>query len=54
MRKNSQINETPVLIKAMERDPVTRRPLHLDFYAPDMTKEVRINVELKFVGKPMG
>lgn len=51
---NSQIHNTPVLIKSIDRDPVTQKPLHLDFYAPDMTKEVRITVELKFVGKAIG
>ena len=51
---NSQVHNTPVLIKSIDRDPVTQMPLHLDFYAPDMTKEVRITVELKFTGKAIG
>lgn len=52
--ENNQIHDIPVLIKAIERDPVTRSPLHLDFYAPDMTKEVRVTVELNFTGKSIG
>ena len=52
--ENSQIHDVPVLIKAVERDPVTRSPLHLDFYAPDMAKEVSVTVELRFTGKSIG
>ena len=52
--ENSQIHNVPVLIKAVERDPITRNPLHLDFYAPDMTKEVSVTVELNFTGKAIG
>ena len=33
---------------------MTRRPLHLDFYAPDMTKDIRVTVKLKFIGKAIG
>ena len=52
--ENNQIHDVPVLIKAVERDPITRNPLHLDFYAPDMTKEVSVTIELNFTGKPIG
>ncbi len=52
--ENSQIHDAPVLIKALERDPVTRSPLHLDFYAPDMTKKVSVTIELNFTGKAIG
>ena len=52
--ENSQIHDIPVLIKAIERDPVTRNPLHLDFYAPDMTKKVSVTIELNFTGKAIG
>ena len=43
-----------VLSKSYDIHPVTRRPIHLDFFAPDMTKAVRVKVELKFEGKPLG
>ena len=52
--ENSQIHDVPVLIKAIERDPVTRDPLHLDFYAPDMAKEVSVTIEINFTGKSIG
>lgn len=51
---NSELHNIPVLIKSTERDPVTRKPLHLDFYAPDMTKDICVTVKLKFVGKAIG
>lgn len=43
-----------VLSKSVDIHPVSRRPIHLDFFAPDMTKAVRVKVELKFEGKPIG
>ena len=52
--ENSQVHNVPVLIKALERDPITRSPLHLDFYAPDMTKEVSVTIEITFTGKAIG
>ncbi len=43
-----------VLRKAIDVHPLTRRPVHLDFFAPDMTKAVRVNIELRFTGKAVG
>lgn len=43
-----------VLRKAMAIHPLSRRPIHLDFYALDMSKTVRVNVELRFAGKALG
>lgn len=48
------IDGVKALIKKVEVHPVSRLPLHLDFYALDMTKEIRVNVELRFEGKPAG
>lgn len=52
--ESSEVHNTPVLIKAVDRDPVTQKLLHLDFYAPDMRKEICVTVGLKFVGKSIG
>jgi len=49
-----KLNGVQVLRKALDIHPVSRRPVHMDFHAPDMTKTVRVNVELKFVGKALG
>lgn len=48
------IDGTPVLVKSIDVDPVTRRPLHVDFYEVDMNKAVRVSVELRFEGKAIG
>src|SRR5690606_9506691 len=31
-----------------------RRPVHMDFFAPDMTQTVRVNVEVRITGKARG
>jgi large subunit ribosomal protein L25 len=51
---DSKINKMSVLLRDIQVHPVTRRPLHIDFYAPDMTKAVRVKVELRVEGKPIG
>ena len=33
---------------------LNRRPLHLDFLSLDMTRSIRVNVEIRFQGKPKG
>lgn len=43
-----------VLIKNIQRHPVTDRPVHLDLYALDMTSKVRLNVVLEFTGTAAG
>ena len=49
-----KLNGLRVLRKAIDVHPVSRRPMHVDFIAPDMTKEVRVNLELRFEGKAKG
>lgn len=51
---DSKIGNLAVILRDIQVHPVTRRPLHVDFYAPDMTKPVRVSVELKLEGKPAG
>lgn len=51
---DSKIGNLAVILRDVQVHPVTRRPLHVDFYAPDMTKVVRVSVELKLEGKPAG
>jgi len=51
---DKEINNIKILRKAFDRHPVSRRPVHIDFYAPDMTQTVKVNVELKFIGKSEG
>ncbi len=41
-----------VLIRAVHQHPVTHHPLHVDFYAVDMTVKQQINIPVHAVGKP--
>ncbi len=43
-----------VMIKEMQRHPVSRKFIHADFYEVDMTKELHINVPVNVTGKSMG
>ena len=51
---DGQIKGTKVLFKDVVRHPVSRRPLHFDLLAIDMNKEIRVHVELRCEGKPIG
>lgn len=42
------------LLKDVDRDPVSREFLHVDFYAVDMNRPIRINVPVELVGKHAG
>src|SRR4051812_32599717 len=44
--KDSTLNGLKVLRKSLVVHPVTRRPIHMDFFAPDMTQKVRVDVEV--------
>lgn len=51
---DSTLNGLKVLRKDMDIHPVSRRPVHMDFFAPDMTQKVRVNVEVRLIGKARG
>lgn len=40
-----------VLIHDIEQDPITLRPIHADFYAVDMKKEIHAKIPLIFIGE---
>ncbi len=46
--------KTPVLIHSLQLDPVTDKYEHIDFFAPDMTKEVTTNVPIRTTGEAPG
>lgn len=52
--KDNSLNGLKVLRKTMDIHPVSRRPVHMDFFAPDMTQKVRVNVEVRLTGKAKG
>ncbi len=39
------------LIHEVQHDPVTNEPIHVDFLAVDMTKEIEVDVPLEFIGE---
>jgi large subunit ribosomal protein L25 len=41
---------TSVVIKSIQRHPLTGRAVHVDFFAPDLTQEMLVDVPLVFVG----
>lgn len=51
---DKSLDGTKVLFKEVIVQPVSRRPLHFDFLAIDMNKQVRVMVELRFEGKAEG
>jgi len=50
----SAIEGKPVLLKELQRDPVTRRHVHFDLFAVDLTARLDVEVPLHFVGTPKG
>lgn len=42
----------PVLIQDMQRNFLTYRPQHVDFYQVDMSKKLKTSVALEFTGEP--
>lgn len=51
---NEEANGKVVLIKDVDVHSLSRRPQHVDLLALDMSKEVKVSVEIKFEGKPIG
>lgn len=51
---DTKLNGVNVMVKAIDIHPLTRRPIHMDLYALDMTQSVRVRIQLKFEGKPIG
>ena len=43
--------EFPVLIREIQKDPLSGKFIHVDFYQLPMEKEVEVTVPLEFVGK---
>ena len=49
-----KLNKLNVLLRDMQVHPVTRRPVHVDFFAIDMSSAIRVQVEIRMEGKPLG
>jgi large subunit ribosomal protein L25 len=52
--ENTDLNDRHVIIKQVQRAPLTGAIVHADFYEVDLSAALRVAVALKFVGKPKG
>ena len=51
---SKELNNLKVIKKDISYHKVTRKPLHMDFLSLDMSKKVRVHVEVYFTGKAKG
>ena len=51
---NVEGQENKVVLREIQRDPITSRIVHLDFHAISMTKPLHISIPVHFVGTPRG
>lgn len=49
-----ELNNVVVLMKSVDIHPLSRIPVHVDLFALDLKKAVRVFVEVKLTGKPAG
>lgn len=49
-----EFNGRRVILKSLERDPVTWASLHADFYSVSLDRPIEVNVPLEFQGTPKG
>lgn len=52
--EDSRFEGKKVLIKTVDRDPVSWRPVHADLYSIDMTRALTVDIPLVFEGVPEG
>jgi large subunit ribosomal protein L25 len=50
----SDLNDRMVLLREMQRHPVSGGVLHADFYEVDLTERLAVSVPLHFIGKAVG
>ncbi|SRR5579875_651394 len=49
-----ELNDRHIILKDIQRAPVSGQILHVDFYEVDMSKPLRLSVPLKFTGRAAG
>ena len=52
--EDSKLKGINVMLKKIQYHPVTNRPVHVDFYALDMTEKIKVKVPVKYNGEPVG
>ncbi len=48
------LDKAHVLVKSVQTHPVSRRPVHIDFYALDMSQNIRVRIAIRLDGKAVG
>ena len=51
---SSELDGKHVILKDIQRAPVSREILHADLYEVDLNRPIRVNVPLRFIGKAVG
>ncbi len=51
---HADLHDKMVLLREMQRHPVSGDVLHADFYEVDLTERLTVSVPLRFTGKPVG
>ena len=46
--------ENKVVVRDLQRDPITSKVIHIDFHAISMNKPINISIPVKFIGIPRG
>ncbi len=54
LKGEGPFSDTVVIVKDIQIEPLSRKPLHVDFQAIDLTKKTLVMVPLKIVGKAEG
>src|SRR5207245_3490222 len=52
--KDADLHDKAVLLREVQRHPVTDDILHVDFFEVDLTERLTVSVPLRFIGKPVG
>jgi large subunit ribosomal protein L25 len=52
--QSAELDGKHVILKQVQRTPVKGNILHVDFLEVDLSKALRVNVPLKFIGRPAG
>jgi large subunit ribosomal protein L25 len=52
--KDADLHDKSVLLREVQRHPVTGDVLHVDFFEVDLTERLTVSVALRFVGKAVG
>jgi large subunit ribosomal protein L25 len=52
--ETSELDQKHVILKEIQRTPVSREILHADFYEVDLSKPIRVEIALRFIGRAAG